>query len=169
MAVISPYRMQSWRQARSQAGADSNELFLVPHMASAECAKHRAGFGYRVGGARYRGLSAFRVRWAAPITPGLLSIGVNAGSASHSPQNQSIPRAVRHEKKTVKCIGRQTSLCFPWSPYNLRAPSLWKGQHLLEVKSMLCHQPASGIVVIPLQGAGGLRQGAPNFIKGVAD
>lgn len=81
MAVISPYRMQSWRQARSQAGADSNELFLVPHMASAECAKHRAGFGYRVGGARYRGLSAFRVRWAAPITPGLLSIGVNAGSA----------------------------------------------------------------------------------------
>lgn len=98
MAVISPYRMQSWRQARSQAGADSNELLLVPHMASAECAKHRAGFGYRVEGARYRGLSAFRVRRAAPITPGLLSIGVNAGSSSHSPQNQSIPRAVRHEK-----------------------------------------------------------------------
>lgn len=34
---------------------------------------------------------------------------------------------------------------------------------------MLCHQPASGIVVIPLQGAGGLRQGAPDFIKGVTD
>lgn len=34
---------------------------------------------------------------------------------------------------------------------------------------MLGHQRASGIAVIPLQGAGGLRQGVPDSIKGVAD